>query len=199
MKHIKISWHSEQKKFTETGEIVSSGGVIVYPTDTIYGFGCNPDNIEAVRKIYEIKGREEASPLLLLIDKPERLDHWCDDIPEAAVEMTSHWPAPLTLILPVKTTVTRELTRGKNSLGFRVPDDPMIRDLVSAFGGCITSTSVNRSGNPPLHDPGKIISSFGDEIDLFLDAGILPPSSPSTIFLCTGEKPTLLRQGAWKM
>lgn len=199
MQYIKISLRSEQKKFRKTGEIVRDGGVIVYPTDTIYGFGCSPANESAVERIYQIKGRNENAPLLILLDHQDRLQQWCEEIPEAAIPLIAAWPAPLTIIMPVKKTVPPGLTRGLGSLGFRVPAAPLIRNIAAACGGSITSTSVNRSGQPPMHDPGLIGEEFAEELDLILDAGILPRSEPSTIVSCLDNKVSLLRSGAWKL
>lgn len=199
MKPIKLTGDVDETSLQEVGKIVRSGGVIVYPADTIYGFGCDPFSRDAMNRIYAMKGKPFNCPLLILLDSAGRLEEWCDEIPDYARTLIDEWPAPLTLVFSVRPGTPDFITRGGTSLGFRVPDSGFCRRLSAACGGSITSTSVNRSDGPPLGDPSEIAKQFGGEIDVLVDAGVCAESLPSTVVSCVAEKPELVRTGKFSI
>jgi L-threonylcarbamoyladenylate synthase len=198
MFHIMIDGPNDQAALQRIRDLLADDGVVAYPTDTVYGLGCDPLSVSAVERIYAIKGRSHEKPLLLLLDGASRLGQWCSEIPRSARDLIGRWPAPMTLILKVSADeLPPSLLRGSPTLGFRVPASPLCRAVCTAVGGVITSTSVNRSGEEPLNTPDEISRAFGHEIDALVDAGLLPTSLPSTIVQCTAGKPKLVRAGAF--
>ena len=199
MQRIRIRGPGDATALAEIGEILKGGGVVAYPTDTIYGLGCDPLSQLALERIYGLKGRgrDQGWPLLILLDSPTRLGGWCDEIPEAARGLLKHWPAPLTLVVRVRRDLSKTLLRGGTTLGFRVPASRLCRAVCTAAGGAVTSTSANRGGSPPLENPEEIASEFAADLDALVDAGALPPSLPSTVVRCEGDAAELIRPGAF--
>lgn len=189
---------ADLEQLGEVGKVIENNGVIAYPTDTIYGLGCNPLSESAVERIYEIKGREEKNPLIILLDSASRLSDWCNVIPGLAMPLIMKWPAPLTIIMKVKPSLPEFVTRGKDSLAFRVPASNICRKIISAVGGSITSTSVNRSGEPFLNDAAEIEKAFGSKLDAIIEGPTFEQSS-STIISVAGGKPKVLRSGAFPL
>jgi tRNA threonylcarbamoyl adenosine modification protein (Sua5/YciO/YrdC/YwlC family) len=183
---------------SEVGEVIENDGVIAYPTDTIYGLGCNPLSEKAVTKIYDIKGREKKNPLIILLDSSSRLSEWVHVIPGLALPLIMKWPAQLTIIFKVKPGLPEFLTCGQDTLAFRVPASNLCRKIVAAAGGSLTSTSVNKSGEDALNDADSIEKAFASELDVLIEGPILKASS-STIIRCVGQKFKVLRSGAYPM
>ena len=156
-------------------------GVAILPSDTLYGFSCIQGRGEA--RIEAIKGRGTGKHFLKLALK-EQLPKLTKQIPDT--KLMSYWPGPLTLILKGIKNPTE---------GIRVPDNKFIQDVLKAVGQPIISTSVNYSGQPPMTSIEEIIKEFEDKVDLIVDAGVLPPSLPSTIIDISTDKPQLVRQG----
>ncbi len=177
--------------------VIRAGGVIVYPTETLYGIGADVGNLGALRRVYELKGREGAKPLLVIVDAFERLQPFVEEVtPEARSLMDFFWPGPLTLVFKASARVSTELGAGTGTIGARVPSSEFCRALVQACGGPITSTSANRAGRPPLDTIGEIRRVFPEGVDLFIDAGARVSSAPSTIVDVSTSPPRLLREGA---
>lgn len=172
--------------------LLRTGGVVAYPTETVYGLAVDPLSPEAVDRLFEVKGREERNPVLLIVDNASQLEAVTASIPDAARPyMDRFWPGPLSMLFPRDPALPEQLTAGGAKVCVRCPANETARALCRAFGGALTSTSANRSGEPPatsvdgLNLPG---------VDLAIDAGPLPPSAPSTIF--DPETGTVLREGA---
>lgn len=164
-------------------EILASGGLVILPTDTIYGIsGIAPASAPL---IYQCKGRDEGKPLLRLIPFPEHYKLYSRDIIRA--EILGLWPGPFTFIL-------HDLTGGTISL--RCPKDQWLRKLIENTGAPVFSTSVNFSGQPALQGIEEIISNFESKVSLIVDRGNCPNPEPSTIVDLTGSRPVILRQGA---
>ncbi len=181
--------------------VIRSGGVIVYPTETLYGIGADALNGNALRRVYALKGREGAKPLLIIVDAFERLQPLVEDVSaDARRLMETFWPGPLTLVFKASPLVSEELRAGTRTLGARVPSNMFCRSLVEACGRPIPSTSANRAGQLPLNSMPDIRQAFPQGVDLFIDAGALPASAPSTVVDVTTSPPRLLRQGtiAWE-
>lgn len=199
MLRIAISTPSDAEALRRVTGVLAADGVVAYPTDTLYGLGCAPGSGKALKRIYQIKGREHTKPLLLLLDEPWRLNSWCEDIPPSARRLMRHWPAPLTLVMKARSDLPPDLLRGGSTLGFRVPAYTLCRAICAAAGGTLTSTSANRSGGQALAQPEEIAAEFGTELDAVIDSGPLPPSLPSTVVLCEGEESRILRHGAFSV
>jgi L-threonylcarbamoyladenylate synthase len=176
--------------------LIKDGGVIVYPTETLYGLGADAGNAGALRRIYEIKGREEAKPVLVIVDAFETLLPFVRDVTnEAQSLMLEFWPGPLTLVFKASKQVSAELTAGTGTIGARVPSSEFCRALVRACRRPITSTSANRAGDPPLATIEEICRSFPHGVDLFIDGGRRLSGAPSTVIDVTSSPPRLLREG----
>ena len=160
-------------------------GVAILPSDTLYGFSCIQGKGE--HKIEEIKGRGAGKHFLKLALK-EQLQMLTSELPDS--KLLSYWPGPLTLILKGIKNPTE---------GIRVPDNQFIQDILKKVGQPIISTSVNYSGQSPMTSIEEIIDEFENKVDLIVDAGVLPPSLPSTIIDISTGIPRLVRQGQLKV
>ena len=197
MLRIAVYSPKDEEALRRITALLAADGVIAYPTDTLYGLGCDPGSGKALNRIYRVKGREHTKPLPLLLDEPWRLNSWCEDIPPSARRLMKYWPAPLTLVMKVRSGLPPDLLRGGTELGFRVPAHTLCRAICAAAGGTLTSTSANRSGEQALALPEEITREFDAEIDAFVDIGPLQPSLPSTVVLCVGEQFKVIRHGAF--
>ena len=178
-------------------EVIQAGGVIVYPTETIYGIGADALNAAAVARVHVAKQRKDPKPLLVLVPDAEAVSPLVREIsPEARALMESFWPGPLTIVLHASHRVPAEVTRGPKTLGIRVPSSPLCIRLLRLAGTPITSTSANVTGENPLLSMDEIEETLKSYVDLLLDAGALPESRPSTVIDMTHHPPQLLREGA---
>ena len=180
----------------EAARIIGAGGVIAFRTDTFYGLGADPLNPDAIRKIRELKGREDRKPILLLISDESEVDRFIQQSAFFKVVAHGHWPAPLTLIGASRPELPIELTSGTNSLGIRLPDDENVRALVRACGGALTATSANVSGEPPARTAKEVANYFPQGIDLIIDGGEVTAIEPSTVLDVSKSEPRLVREGA---
>lgn len=175
---------------------LDSGGVTVLPTDTIYGLSCRMDRPEALKRLLAIKGRDASRGLILLVSSPAEAGTLSSQITDAAAHlMSTYWPGPLTLLLPASAGTPREVLSAEGLVAVRQPKHPLLVEILQAIGAPITSTSVNRAGEPPLVTPAAIVREFGDVVDLVVDAGPSPGALPSTIVDVSGHPPRLVRVG----
>ncbi len=177
-------------------EVVRSGGLVVYPTDTVYGLGCDPFNERAVRRVFEVKGREFGKPLPILASSLEDVMRIALLDGRALSLARLFWPGPLTLVVPRKTVLPDIVVCGRPSVGVRIPGHEVALDLIRACGGLLVGTSANRSGGKAPRDAGEAISEVGGLVDLVIDAGPAPLGVPSTVLDLTGPRPRILRAGA---
>ena len=191
------SLHPEDLQLRKAAEVVRNGGVLVYPTETVYGIGSGPFQIEAMRRIHLLKQRSAPKPLLLLLGSTGDLRGLVRGVTrEARRLMEEFWPGPLTLVFPAAPGLPDELTRGRGTIGIRIPSSPLCVRLIELTGTPLTSTSANLSGEEPLNSVGEMLSAFPPGIDCLLDAGPLPPSAPSTVVDVSGPVPVIVREGA---
>jgi L-threonylcarbamoyladenylate synthase len=180
------------------GEIVSllrSGGVIAFPTDTAYGLGADPFDETAIDRIFQIKGRPDTKPILLVVSSIDMAESVAK-ANEVFCELARHfWPGPLTMILPALESVPLKLTAGTQTVGVRWPLAPFAARLVKEFGKPITATSANRSGLPGAITAGEVRTQLGDTVDSLIDGGELPTRGGSTLLDLTRDAPVLLREG----
>ncbi len=195
---IKIDFAHPEKAFSRCKDVVASGGVIAYPTDTFYGLGVDPKNLAAVTRLFAIKGRQGGQAILLLIEDASQVREWAADVtPRAERLMKTHWPGPLTLVFRAQAHVLPELTAGTGTIGLRVPGSPLTRQLLEFLGTALTGTSANISGGPGSRSAEEAMKAVGGMIDLVLDGGPTPGGRPSTVVDAgTGR---VIRKGAVKV
>ncbi len=179
-----------------TADRIRSGGVVVYPTETVYGLGADPFNPVAFERIFSLKGREAEKGLILLIRGRRDLDALVADIPRAAEDlMDAFWPGPLTLVFPASPRLPDHLLGSRSTIALRMSDAPVASSLLRHAGGPLTSTSANRSGRPPARSAREALDTLGGDVDLILDGGTAPDSRPSTLVDVSVPQPRILRPG----
>lgn len=177
-------------------ELLRNGGLVAFPTETVYGLGANACDPVAVRRIFEAKGRPADHPLIIHLHSPENLDFWAQDITEAGWRLAEHfWPGPLTLILK-RRHAPLTVTGGQETVGIRIPDHPVALALLKAFGGGIAAPSANRFGRVSPTRAKHVRAELGDRVDLILEGGPCRVGVESTILSLVDDQPRLLRPGA---
>lgn len=174
---------------------IASGQVIAFRTDTFYGLGADPYNPSALRRIYDLKGREERKPLLVIISDTELAQRLVTPSPLFDAIAARHWPGPITLVAKARPGVPEELTAGSGTVGVRLPNDEEVRAFVRRMGGMLTATSANPAGNPPARTAQEVQEYFGGDA-LFIDSGPATGGLPSTVLDVTGPTARLIREGA---
>lgn len=177
-------------------EIIRSGGLVAFPTETVYGLGANALDPAAVRRIFEAKGRPSTSPVIVHVDSGEMARSLVTDWPESAAKLAArHWPGPLTLVLPKRTLVPDEVTAGLPTAGIRMPAHPVALALIRAAGVPIAAPSANRFTELSPTSAGHVRRSLGSRVDMILDGGTTPVGIESTVLSLATGPPTLLRPG----
>ncbi len=175
---------------------VRAGGVIVYPTETVYGLGADPFNADAVNRIFAVKGRHTEKALILLIRGWDDLNALAAEVPQVARDlMEIFWPGPLTLIFRARAGLPDVLLGPDSTIALRLSDALPIQPLLDRLGGPITSTSANRSGGTPVRSASEAASTLGDHINLILDGGPTTDTRPSTLVDISRGKVDVLRKG----
>ncbi len=178
-------------------QIILNGGVIVYPTETIYGLGANALEPKIVERVYRIKERPKSNPILVLIPDRASLEEIVTGIPDFAEKlMERFWPGPLTIVFKASPIVSPILTAGSGKIGVRLSSDNFCRELLGICSIPITSTSANLSGEANPDKIGMINRRVLESVDLIVDAGKLTSQTPSTVVDVTKGKVELLREGA---
>ena len=166
------------------------------PTDTLYGLAACAFDVEAVSRVFDLKGRPENMPIPVLLADEADLESCAVEIPGAALKLAEKfWPGPLTLVLKRSAVIPDIITAGGDTVALRVPDHPVPRQLAEGLGSPITGTSANRSGEPGLTTAASVRDVFRDEVDLVIDAGDTLGGVASTVLDLSGGAPVLLRQG----
>ncbi len=185
---LKVSGESIKR----ASEIVRGGGVIVYPTDTVYGLGCDPFDVEAVARVFRLKKRSD-KPLPVLGSNIEILEEICTFNDRSHKLAKRFWPGALTMVLPAKARFPAALEG--DTIAVRTPGNGDTLELIEAVGGLIVGTSANISYRKPARTVFEAHSQMGDSVDLFLDGGVLL-GVPSTVVDLSGDKVMILRRGA---
>ena len=173
-----------------------AGLLVAFPTETVYGLGADAANPEAVRRIFEAKGRPVDHPVIVHLHRAQDIAHWTRSVPEAAKKLAAtFWPGPLTLILPRASHVADIVTGGQDSVGLRVPSHPVARELLGAFAGGIAAPSANRFGRISPTTARHVADDLGDGVASILDGGACAVGIESTIVAFAGDMPVLLRPG----
>jgi len=181
-----------------------AGGLVAFPTETVYGLGADACNADAVARIYSVKGRPADHPLIVHIASMDGLGDWADDVPEYAIALArDFWPGPMTLVVTRSVLAGDFVTGGQDTVGVRVPDHPVALGLLEAFvkagGKGVAAPSANRFGNVSPTTSQAVSDELGDYLadgDQILDGGACDVGVESTIIDCTGDVPQILRPGA---
>lgn len=180
---------------TRATSLLRSGGVVAFPTETVYGLGALAMNLDAVRRVFAIKGRPADHPLIVHLASAEWLEEWARDIPDAARLLAeAFWPGPLTLVLPRQPWVPDEVTGGQDSVALRVPSHPVALQLINA-SGALVAPSANRFGHISPTRAEHVREELGDAVNLVLDGGACRIGVESTIVSLLHGEPLLLRPG----
>ena len=183
-------------EIARAADILRAGGLVAFPTETVYGLGADASNSHAVRRIFEAKGRPQEHPLIVHLTGAEEIEHWARDIPSMVERLTDRfWPGPLTLILQRAVAVIDAVTGGQDTVGLRAPSHPLAQQLLRAFGGGIAAPSANRFGRISPTTAQHVRDELGDAVDLILDGGACEIGIESTILDLSSGAPVLLRPG----
>lgn len=188
----------------DSAAALKAGYLVAFPTETVYGLGADARNPNAVKRIYEVKGRPSDHPLIVHISSINQLEKWASEVPDYAIALARNfWPGPMTLIFKRSEIAKDFITGGQDTVGLRVPNDPIALALISEFEknteSAIAAPSANRFGHVSPTTAHAVFSELGEyltEDDLILDGGLCSVGVESTIIDCTGNCPRVLRPGA---
>ncbi len=197
MKTRIVTLEKENQEVLEAaGQIICQGGLVAFPTETVYGLGGDALNKESAKKIYEAKGRPSDNPLIVHICRMEDLVPIVEEIPKAAYKLAEKfWPGPLTMIFKKSDLVPRETTGGLDTVAVRMPSHPMAARFIEYAGGYVAAPSANLSGRPSPTKAKYVIEDMDGRIDMILDGDSSEIGLESTIVDVTGETPMILRPG----
>jgi L-threonylcarbamoyladenylate synthase len=177
-------------------QIISEGGVIAFRTDTLYGLAVDPFNSLAVKRLKELKGRQESKPILLLISEIEIVNRL---IPKTSrtfdVLAQQFWPGPLTLVGTGSTDLPNEITAGTNTVGVRFPNDSNVQELVRHCGGALTATSANPANSKPAETADEVEAYFKTGLEFVIDGGRVTTTQASTVVDTTTVPAVIIREG----
>ena len=172
------------------------GGIIAYPTETFYGLGVDPFNETAIKRLFELKGRDSDKPISILVKDTKMLLTVVEEIPPLAEKLIKRfWPGPLTIVFKAKKTISLALTANTGKIGVRISGNQIAQKLLETIDSPITTTSANPSGKKSPVTASEVIGYFGDKIDLILDGGMLYGKLGSTIVDVTEGDLKVIRQG----
>ncbi len=177
--------------------ILKQGGIVAFPTETVYGLGAGANLYQAVERVYQIKGRPRNMALPLLLARTSQINEVAESVPPIAWRLARNFlPGALTIVLHKSNSVLDIITGGGMTVAVRIPAHPIPVALADGLGMPIVGTSANLSGKPSALTADEVYSQFGDKIDLVIDGGRCPGGRESTIVDVTGEPPVVLREGA---
>jgi tRNA threonylcarbamoyl adenosine modification protein (Sua5/YciO/YrdC/YwlC family) len=192
---LRINPQNPQKRLiNKVVEVLQDGGVIAYPTDTIYGFGCDIFSKKAIHRIYQIKKRQTSKPFSFICSDLKHISEYAQVTNYAYKTMRRLLPGPYTFILPGSKLVPKIMLTKRKTVGIRVPQNNICLAIVQALGHPIISTSVGLSGQEVLSDPLQIEETFGSQIELTIDGGSLV-NQPSSIVSLLDDQPEVIRVG----
>ena len=185
-----VRWPADPSHIAQAAAQLRAGAVIAFPTDTLYAVATRATDPTAVARLYEVKQRPSAQPMVWLVLDKTQVERFAVVSAAAAELMARFWPGPLTLVLPAR------IPSDVPTIAVRAPDHDVALALLRTLGEPIASSSANRAGAPPPVDADQVIAGLGDRIDLVLDGGPCRIGQPSTILDLGGAEPRILRQGA---
>lgn len=175
-------------------DVIKSGGVIIFPTDTFYGLGCDLFNKEGIEQLFSIKHESDSKLFSFICSNLKEISNYAKVSDYAYKAMKKLLPGPYTFILPAAKIVPKKLWDKRKTVGIRVPDHPVARQLVELLGNPIVSTSVSSRKGEPLFDPFEIRNIFNSQVDLMLASGKIS-HKPSSVVDLSGEEPIVIREG----
>ena len=187
----------DRDEIERAAQVLRAGGLVAFPTETVYGLGADASNSDAVRKIFAAKGRPADHPVIVHLPSADLLSKWTREIPKEVYALAeTFWPGPLTLILKRSECVPDVVTGGQETVGVRVPGHRMALELLRAFGRGIAAPSANRFGRISPTTAEHVRTELGDKVDMILDGGPCDVGLESTILDMSGRRARLLRPGA---
>jgi L-threonylcarbamoyladenylate synthase len=176
--------------------LLDQGGLVAFPTDTVYGVAAHGFQPAAIARLYEVKGRQAGKAIALLVAATDQVRQVARDVPASAWRLGErYWPGALTLVLKRAPSVPDVLSAGGETIAVRMPNHPVALAVIAAAGTPLAVTSANRSGNPDPVSAQNVVRELGDAIDLILDGGTCPGGIPSTVLDLTANPPAIVRQG----
>lgn len=195
--YLDLTGNSNYEKLKEPAKIIQNGGIVVFPTETVYGIGTNGLNKDAVKKLYEIKQRPFNKPISLLVNSIDMIEQIAKDITDLEYSLIKEFfPGPLTLILKKKDIVTNIVTANSNTIGIRMPENKIALKLIEYAGIPIATPSANISGKPSGTVLNNIMKEFNEKVDYFIDGGPSKIGLASTIVQVVDNVPKILRRGS---
>ena len=196
-KYLDLKNNKDYTKLKEPAEIIKNGGIVVFPTETVYGIGANALNAEAAKRLYNIKKRPLNKPISLLVSNVEMIEKVAKNITELEYSLIKEFfPGPLTIILKKKDVVPDIVTAGSDTVGIRMPANEITLKLINYVGVPIAAPSANISGKPSGTELDTIMKEFGENVDYYIDSGESEIGFASTIVQVIDEMPVILRQGS---
>ncbi len=181
----------------EAAQVLRDGGLVVFPTDTVYGVGAAVDRPDAVARLYVAKGRPLDRPIPVLIADLDQLERLAREVNEAVLRLARRfWPGALTIVVPAQPWLPAEIVRDTAAVGLRMPDHPVALAIIRAAGGAVATTSANRSGEREACTVEEAITALGEAVDLYVDGGRTPGGIPSTVVALDEGTVRVLRRGA---
>jgi L-threonylcarbamoyladenylate synthase len=183
-------------EIVRAADALRAGRLVAFPTETVYGLGADASSRAAVRRLFAVKGRPPDHPVIVHLGRPEQVGDWADHVPESAATLADAcWPGPLTLVLARAPHVPDAVTGGLDTVGLRVPDQPVALALLREFGGGVAAPSANRFGRVSPTTADDVRADLGDDVDVVLDDGPSRVGVESTIVDCSRPEPAILRLG----
>lgn len=184
----------DRRSVARAARVVLDGGVVAYPTDTVYGLGCNPRDGRAVGRLFRIKGRDQKPVSVLCSDRLKAAE--LVEFGKTALKLAArYWPGALTIVLPLRAVLPVQVHQNTGWLGVRVPNHRWCLSLIRQAGGCITGTSANISGGPSSRSAEDVLRQLGERVDLIIDGGTLR-GTESTVVKVGAQGVEVLRRGA---
>jgi L-threonylcarbamoyladenylate synthase len=181
---------------TKAANIIIHGGVVAFPTDTVYGLACDLFNPAAVERVYNIKGRPAEMPLIAMVAEKEQWQLVAISAPDyAQVWMARWWPGALTIVLPARHEIPLTMLGNETTIGIRIPDHLSALALLQSVGRPLATTSANLSGKPAAINAADVARQLSSKVDFIIDGGVCPGGMPSTVVDCSIEPYRILRSG----
>jgi L-threonylcarbamoyladenylate synthase len=188
---------SIQQALKSAAKLIEEGKIIAFPTDTLYGLGCNVFDEKAIKNLFNLKSRDLTKPINVLIGSNKQLSYVADKIPDNVEEiMNEFWPGDLTLIFHKKKKIPKILTGGLETIGVRMPNNDFTLDLICKIDTPLATTSANVSGKPSITNAHQILENFENRIPLILDGGDSEIGQESTIVSLVTDPPSVIRKGS---
>lgn len=191
----------KEEELQEVEETLKKGGIVIFPTDTVYGIGCNCFSTKAIKRIFDVKSRPERKPINVLTDKIEKIENVTKNIKNEEKEIINKYmPGAVTVVLDKKEEVPDILTSGLNTIGVRIPNNKIALEILKKFENPLATTSVNISGDLPGLEINDFIKEFENKVDIIIDGGKTKIGVASTIVkVDENSKINILREGSIKL